>query len=77
MRAAARAYLEPLSPADLDLTIPYDGSLAHLRERGLNLRYAVLRACAHHYFHTGEIASLRSRLGHDAGDYPGRLDHTK
>lgn len=74
VRRAARAYLEPLSDADLDFVIPYDGSLTYLRERGLSLRFAVLRACAHHYFHIGEIASKRAALGHDIGDFPGALE---
>ncbi len=76
VRDAARPWLEGLSDANLELTIPYDGSFAHLRERGLNLRYALLRTVAHHYFHIGEIAAKRSRLGHATGDYPGLLPHT-
>jgi hypothetical protein len=72
-REAARRYLQDKAEADLDLTLPYDGSLAYLRERGLNLRHALLRLCAHHYFHIGEIATKRERLGHSVGDYPGRL----
>jgi len=74
VRQAARAYLERLSDADLDLVVPYDGSFESLRASGLPLRFAVLRACAHHYFHTGEIASKRVALGHDVGDYPGALE---
>ncbi len=76
VRAAARSFLERLSEGDLDLVIPYDGSLAYLRETGLNLRYAVLRTIAHHYFHIGEIATNRTRLGYAVGDYPGRLANT-
>ncbi len=76
VREAAGAYLERLSDADLDLTIPYDGSFTHLRATGLNLRYALLRACAHHYFHIGEIAAKRAVLGHHPGDYPGPLSHS-
>ena len=30
--------------------------------------------CAHHYFHIGEIATKRSRLGQRVGDYPGPLE---
>lgn len=74
VREAARSYLEPLEEGDLDLVIPYDGSFAHLRETGLPLRYALLRTCAHHYFHIGEIASKRVALGHSVGDYPGLLE---
>jgi hypothetical protein len=74
VRDAARSYLEGLSESDLDLVIPYDGSLEHLRESGLSLRYALLRICAHHYFHIGEIATKRSALGQRVGDYPGLLE---
>ncbi len=28
----------------------------------------------HHYFHIGEIATKRSRLGQQVGDYPGPLE---
>ena len=76
VRAAARSYLEPMSEGDLDLVIPYDGSFTRLRETGLNLRYAVLRTTAHHYFHIGEIATNRTRLGDSVGDYPGGLSHS-
>jgi hypothetical protein len=74
VRNAARTYLEGLSESDLDLVIAYDGSLAHLRETGLPLRHALLRICAHHYFHIGEIATKRSTLGQRVGDYPGLLE---
>lgn len=75
-RTTARAYLDLLTDADLNLTIPYDGSFTHLRDRGLNLRYALLRTVAHHYFHLGEIATKRTSLGHKVGDYPGLLLNT-
>jgi len=74
VRQAARAYLIDLTDGDLDLVIPYDGSFAHLRESGLNLRYALFRTITHHYFHIGEIATKRTRLGHNVGDYPGKLE---
>ena len=74
VRRAAGAYLASLNESDLDLVIPYDGSFAHLRETGLGLRYALLRTCAHHYYHIGEIATVRSRLGQRVGDYPGLLE---
>ena len=74
VRGAAGSYLEPLTERDLDLVIPYDGSLAAVREHGLSLRYALLRNVAHHYFHVGEIATKRERLGHRPGDYPGMLE---
>jgi len=74
VRDAARRYLEGLSESDLDLVIPYDGSFSHLRESGLRLRYALLRTCAHHYFHIGEVATKRSAFGQRVGDYPGLLE---
>jgi hypothetical protein len=76
VREAARVYLAPLTDGDLDLVIPYDGSFANLRERGLPLRYALARTITHHYFHIGEIATKRARLGHEVGDYPGRLEES-
>ena len=69
----ARAFLQDLDEEALDVTIPYDGSLSVLHESGLNLRHALLRICAHHYFHIGEIATKRDQLGHQVGDYPGPL----
>ena len=74
VRDAARRYLENMTDEDLNLSIPYSGSVTSLRERGLVLRYAIMRSSAHHYFHIGEIVSKRDRLGHDVGDYPGLLE---
>ena len=74
VRQTARSYLQDMTDEDLTLTIPYEGSQAQLRQTGLVLRYALLRACAHHYFHIGEIASKRDRIGHQVGDYPGSLE---
>ena len=73
VREAARAYLQDLGDSDLEKSIPYDGSIEHLRKTGLILRYAIMRTISHHYFHIGEIATKRDRLGHDVGDYPGAL----
>ncbi len=74
VREAARRYLDGLRESDLDLVIPYDGSFAQLRESGLSLRHALLRICAHHYFHIGEIATKRTTFGQQVGDYPGPLE---
>ena len=74
VRQTARSYLEALNDNDLDLTVPYEGSNSRLQETGLSLRYAVLRGCAHHYYHIGEVATKRDRLGQRVGDYPGRLE---
>ncbi len=71
VRNAAREYLEPLTDGDLELTIPYDGSVTALHEGGLKLRTALLVDAAHHYYHTGEIAAKRERLGHQLRDSPG------
>ena len=74
VREAARTYLEGITRDDLDLVLPYDGSLQHLLATGVSLRYALLRPCAHHYYHIGEIATKRSQLGQEVGDYPGLLE---
>jgi DinB superfamily len=71
VRARARKYLETLEDSDLALVVPYEGTFLGLWETGLELRFAVLRASVHHYFHIGEIASKRVTLGQDVGDYPG------
>jgi hypothetical protein len=73
VRAAAETYLQEVGDTALDHRVPYDGSFAPVRQTGLSLRYALLRISAHHYFHIGEIATKRARLGHDVGDYPGLL----
>ena len=76
VRGTARGFLEGMTDADLERTIPYTGSIQNLRERGLNLRYALMRAVTHHYFHIGEISTKRDRLGHKVGDYPGTLEQS-
>ena len=76
VRSAARGFLEGMTDADLEPAIPYDGSLAYLRERGISLRYALVRAITHHYFHIGEISTKRDRLGHQVGNYPGTLEQS-
>ncbi len=69
VRAGLRAYLEPLTDADLErLRFPATGPWPET-----SLRYILCRAITHHYFHIGEVASKRSRLGHRAGDFPGPL----
>ena len=73
-RRSAISYLSPRSDRELETVIPYDGSFERLRDRGINLRYALMRAVAHHYFHTGEIVTKRRQLGHDVGDFPGLLE---
>ncbi len=70
VRETTRCYLQELTESDLDRVIPYDGSVAALRAGGLSLRYALLRAIAHHHYHIGEIATKREQLGHVVGDLP-------
>lgn len=76
VHASARPYLERLTEADLNTVYPYDGSLLHLRETGITLRFALSRFITHHYFHIGEVAAKRERLGHSVGDYPGRMAYS-
>ena len=74
VRESARRLLDSSTDAELEKNIPYDGSFEQLRATGINLRYAVMRAIAHHYFHIGEIATKRTLMGHEVGDYPGLLE---
>jgi hypothetical protein len=76
VRASASAYLASVTEADLNRVHPYDGSFESLRDTGITLRYALSRAITHHYFHIGDIASKRDRLGHSVGDYPGLLSNS-
>ena len=65
VRDAARWFLDSKTDSDLDILIPYDGSIAFLRPIGLRLSYAIMRIAAHHFQHAGEIVTIRSRLGHE------------
>ncbi len=49
VREVARPYLAGLSESDLDLVIPYDGSVVALRAQGLSLRHAILVDLVHHH----------------------------
>lgn len=71
VRASLRPYLLNLTDADLDLTVPYDGSYAAFRERGINLRVAIIQNAIHHVFHLGEIVAKRELMGYDPGSFPG------
>ena len=71
VRHQARLYLDSEPP--IDRVIPYHGSIQFLRETGLRLSYALMRIAAHHFIHSGEIVTVRSRLGHDT-DRLGRPD---
>lgn len=66
-----RPYLLNLTDADLDLTLPYDGSYAPFREHGINLRVAIVQSAVHHVFHLGEIVAKRELMGYSAGSFPG------
>ena len=70
VREASREFLDSGQRPDLDLLIPYDGSINYLRPVGLSLRYAKMRIAAHHFVHVGEVVTVRSRLGHEIGDFP-------
>jgi len=76
VRDRARPYLEGVTVDELDRVRPYGGSISHLRDRGITLRYTISRVIAHHYFHLGEVAAKRDRLGHSVGDYPGLLSNS-
>ncbi len=69
VRASLREYLAPLSDAELE-TI---AAPATSRRPAYALRYILMRDVAHTYFHIGEVASKRDRLGKGTGDYPGPL----
>lgn len=71
VRDHLRPYLLRLTDADLDLTLPYDGSYAPFRERGINLRIAIVQNAIHHVFHLGEIVAKRELMGYEAGSFPG------
>jgi hypothetical protein len=71
VRASLRPYLLSLTETDLDLTVPYDGSYAAFRERGINLRVAIIQNAIHHVFHLGEIVAKRQLMGYDVGSFPG------
>jgi hypothetical protein len=76
VRTAARSYLQDMDDARLEHKTAYQGSSEILREKGLTVRYAIMRGISHHYFHIGEIASKRDRVGHSVGNYPGKLEES-
>ena len=63
VRGRARRFLDAEPGPDLDLRVPYDGGVAHLRTTGLSLRHALMAIAAHHFLHVGEIETLRSLRG--------------
>lgn len=70
VRKAVRAYLDGMSDANMEKAMVPPAS----PERpAASVRYLVYRAVCHHYFHIGEVAAKRDRLGHQVGDYPGPL----
>lgn len=70
VRDSARHYLPSLKEDDLDLVIPYDGSVVALHANGLCLRDVLDVIINLHYFHIGEIAAKRQMLGHHIDDLP-------
>jgi hypothetical protein len=71
VREATRNYLQILTEADLNLVIPYDGSIVDLRSQGLSLLHAIIVNLIHHHYHIGEIATKRAQLGHTVPHLPG------
>ncbi|HLZ09314.1 MAG TPA: DinB family protein, partial [Chloroflexota bacterium] len=49
VRANARRFLDAEPAPDLDLVVPYDGAIGHLRATGLPLRFALMSIAAHHF----------------------------
>jgi hypothetical protein len=76
IRSRAWDFVKNRSEEQLEATIPYDGSIAHLRSSGLVLRHAILRIAAHHYLHLGEAAAELGRQGVAVPDLPGRMTAT-
>lgn len=70
-RERLRPFLLDLGDANLDRTLPYDGAYAPFRERGINLRAAIVQSAVHHVFHLGEIVAKRELMGYDTGSFPG------
>jgi hypothetical protein len=73
VRDRAWKWLEGYPEERLHESIPYDGSIRHLRESGLSLRHALLRVASHHYVHLGEAASELGRRGVVVPDLPGPM----
>ena len=77
VRMAARDYLDNITDADLESVVLTDNDpKARPDRKNLKLYSVMLRMVGHHYFHIGEIAAKRDRMGHKVGDYPGKLDET-
>lgn len=77
VRAAAKSYLDNLSDNDLESIVVNDNDPNAKPERKrIKLYSVILRIIAHYYFHIGEIAAKRDRIGHSVGDYPGSLNRT-
>jgi hypothetical protein len=77
VRAAAKSYLDNLTDNDLESIIIDDNDPnAKPDRKHIKLYSVILRVIAHYYFHIGEIAAKRDRIGHSVGDYPGSLSRT-
>ncbi len=74
VREAVRGFLDGVGDADLDKMTFLTRIPGSDEERSISLRYYVLRNCAHHCFHIGEIATKRDQRGQRVGDYPGLLE---
>lgn len=71
LRAELRAYLEPLSEADVSTLL----APATARAPAQPLRLLLMRDIAHTYYHVGEVAAKRDQLGQRTGDYPSAWEH--
>ena len=69
----ARAFLEKVSEAELAKAEVYQGSMLPLRGKLVTGNYRLARLTAHIYYHIGEIVTIRSARGHNAGDFPSIL----
>jgi len=77
-RTQAARYLEDINEDELASIVihnqTFSGDLARLSETDINMRYALLRLCAHHYYHIGEIGTKRDMRKQQVGDYPGVME---
>lgn len=71
VRQQVRAYLEPMTEADLAML------MAPPTRNGPEqpLRVLLMRDIAHTYYHVGEVAAKRDQLGQRTGDYPSAWEH--
>ena len=82
VRAASKSYLDNLTDNDLESILLDAGDpnaphgISSTDRMHIKLYSVTLRIISHYYFHIGEIATKRDRIGHPVGDYPGPLSRT-